>query len=107
MEIFKKINLFGNELRQADVQKVTSNITYHATSDLRLLVDDDNRIITLEYEGNEDGIKVEIFAFKACTITYAVDSSTTENFSMDANTSIQFIFYNGWKHNGIYSAVWN
>ena len=87
--------------------EVTTSRTITTTDDVRLLVNTASLTITLGFSGNENGIVVQVFAFVATTITYYTASGTTATLSMSAGTNATFVYFNGWKYNGIYGAVWN
>ena len=112
METLKDIEIFGLPIANfTETIVTTESQEISRKADARIIVDDDSQILgvelTLKYTDNNDGVKVEIFAFRDLTVTYYTDSINTTQFSMVSGTSMQFIFHNGWKHNGIYDAVWN
>ncbi len=107
MDILKSFEVFGKELILSNTREITLDENISTESDLRIAIDNDNVTVTLDYENNLELVKIEIFAFNDCTIKYYSDENTMETFDMEQNTSITFIYHNGWKHNGIYDAVWN
>lgn len=108
MDIIKTISLFGEEYTPVNHINISANQEFSTRTDVRVMLDDtDNITLTLKHDDNEDGVKVEIFAFRASTIRYYTDETTTVDFAMAANTSVCFVYHNGWKHNGTYDAVWN
>lgn len=62
--------------------------------------------LTLNF-GSTQQSDVEVHALSACTVTYYTDASTAVSLSMSAGTRAKFIYFNGWKFNGVYGAVWN
>ncbi len=108
MNQLTEINLFGEVTKYLNKINISESQELSTRIDARIIVDGaSGKNITLAYTDNDDGVKVEIFAFCDMTVTYYTDSSHTTQFSMANGTSMQFIFHNGWKHNGIYDAVWN
>lgn len=107
MDILKGINAFGNQLTFTNTLTVTTSQSVSVNTDCRILIDGANTTLTLNYANNEDGVKVEIYAFAACTVKYYTNSTTPSQQAMLANTSLQLVYHNGWKRNGAYDAVWN
>lgn len=108
MNIIRTISLFGEEYTPVNHVNISSTQNFSTRTDVRVIIDEtDNITLTLDYEGNEEGVKAEILTYRPCTIRYYSDSATTVDFAMAANTSVYFVYHNGWKHNGIYDAVWN
>ena len=86
---------------------VSSSQTLSASNDTRALINTSGITLTLPFSDNVSGAIVEVFAFQACTVTYYTAQGTTASLSMSAGTIAVFIYFNGWKFNGIYGAVWN
>ena len=107
MNFIKSINLFGNELKSSYSLNIDSDTALSFSVDSRISIDTQNITLTLNFENNEDNVKVEIYAFKDAIIRYYTDVSTYQDFSIDEGNSISFIYHNGWKYNGIFGAVWN
>ena len=87
-------------------QVVTANQAFTVTNDIKILVNTSGVTVTLNFD-SEEGAVAKVFAFQACTITYYTAQGTTASLSMSAGTTAVFIYFNGWKFNGIYGAVWN
>jgi len=87
-------------------QIVTSSQAFTVTNDIKFLVNTSGVTVTLNYD-SEEGAVAKVFAFQACTVTYYTAQGTTASLSMSAGTTAVFIYFNGWKFNGIYGAVWN
>lgn len=85
---------------------VSSSDTIDISLDTIIYVVTSSITVTLSYI-TINGLKVEVHAMEDCTIEYYVDSNTVNTLSMGSGTSATFIFYNGWKFDGIYGAVWN
>lgn len=110
----RSVNLFGTELSPLNLKTISTSTQFSTWTDSRIIFDTDQPIdpenpfiITLKFADNENGTKVEIFAFKDCVIRYFTANGVSSDFNMAEGTSVSFIYYNGWKHNGIYDAVWN
>lgn len=69
-------------------------------------IDTASVVLTLNF-GSTQQTDVEVHALSACTVTYYTAQSTTASLSMSAGTRAKFIYFNGWKFNGVYGAVWN
>lgn len=87
-------------------QVVTSSQAFTVTNDIKILVNASGVTVTLNFD-SEEGAVAKVFAFQACTVTYYTAQGTTATLSMSAGTTAVFIYFNGWKFNGIYGAVWN
>lgn len=87
-------------------QVVTASQAFTVTNDIKILVNTSGVTVTLNYD-SEEGAVAKVFAFQACTVTYYTAQGTTASLSMSAGTTAVFIYFNGWKFNGIYGAVWN
>ena len=85
---------------------ISSSSIIEISLDTIIYVTTSSITVTLSYIVH-NGLKVEIHAMEDCTIEYYVDSNTLDTLSMGAGTSATFIFYNGWKFDGVYGAVWN
>jgi len=69
-------------------------------------IDTASVVLTLNF-GSTQRADVEVHALSACTVTYYTDANTAVSLSMSAGTRAKFIYFNGWKFNGVYGAVWN
>lgn len=90
------------------VKKETVNVTktVNVTGNTQYFITSSNISLTLSYDSEQCAF-VNIFAITNCTIIYYTDSSTTESLNMAAGTSVHLIYYNGWKCDRVYGAVWN
>lgn len=111
MKQLTDINFFNEDMKFLNKITISESDTISSKIDCRIIIDKDEGIpeldLTLLYEDNEDGVIIEIHTFRDCTVTYYINENDTEVFNMLEGTSIKFLYHNGWKHNGIYDAVWN
>ena len=85
---------------------VSANTTLTPNGDIIAFVDTAGVTLTLNFGSSERG-KAEIYALANCTVSYYTDANTVASLSMSAGTSATLIYFNGWKFNGVYGAVWN
>ena len=85
---------------------ISSSQALTVQQDTVMYIDTANITVTLSF-GSTQRSKVDIIAIEDCTITYYTDANTTASLSMLAGTSATLVYFNGWKFNGVYGAVWN
>ena len=81
----------------------TSEVVY---GDTIYFIDTSSVTLTLEFNSTNT-VKAEVYALENCTVTYYTDSTTALSLSMLKDTYATFVYFNGWKYNGVYGAVWN
>jgi hypothetical protein len=85
---------------------VSTSKTETPQGDMIYFVDTASITLTLAF-GSEEKVTAEVHALADCTVSYYTDSTTSASLGMLAGTTAKFIYFNGWKFNGIYGAVWN
>ena len=107
MKELNTINFFGEEIKSLNIITVSETEELSIKTDSRLLVDSVGVTVTLNFDDNEEGAKIEIYAFEDCTVNYYTTSSATASLAMQSGTHVSFIYHNGWNYSGMYGAVWN
>lgn len=108
MNTFAKLNLFGTDIGPArDLTIITETTSISASIDLRVLITQPDVELSLNYENNNTGVRIEVFALVDSIIKYYSDVSTEETFEIKAGNTVSFVYYLGWKRFGMYEAVWN
>ena len=85
---------------------VSSTTSLDIDGDSQIFIDTASITLTLGYDSTALS-KAEVYAFEDCTVSYYTDANTTATLNMVAGSRATFIFFNGWKFNGVYGAVWN
>ena len=100
-------NIGGGGGGGATVVAYSASTSVTAIGDMRIFATASGITITLEYGTTEIGTLVEVYAVSNCTVTYYTGQGTTASLSMATGTKASFIYYNGWRFDGAYGAVWN
>lgn len=85
---------------------VSTSQSITASSDLKIFIDTANITLTLNY-GSTSQYSAEIYAIEDCTVEYYTDANTVATLNMEAGTRATLLYFNGWKNDGVYGAVWN
>lgn len=87
-------------------ETVSASKSATVQGDMIYFVDTASVTLTLVF-GSTQQVKVEVYAIANCTVTYYTDANTAVSLSMIAGTRATFVYFNGWKFNGVYGAVWD
>lgn len=85
---------------------ISSSQTLVVSRDTMYFVDTANVTLTLDFDSS-NSVKAEVYAIANCTVTYYTAQGVSTSLSMLAGTRATFVYFNGWKFNGVYGAVWN
>lgn len=87
-------------------ETVSASKSATVLGDMIYFVDTASVTLTLVF-GSTQQVRAEVYAIADCTVTYYTDANTAVSLSMVAGTCATFVYFNGWKFNGVYGAVWN
>lgn len=87
-------------------ETVSASKSATVQGDMIYFIDTASVTLTLNFSSTQRA-KVEVYAMANCTVTYYTAQGTTASLSMVSGTRATFIYFNGWKFNGLYGSVWN
>ena len=99
-------NVVSNILENSKVT-ITSSRSLSISKDTRAIISGENITLTLPATGSTNGSILELFTTNDTSIVYYADSNTYSTQTMEADSRILFVYYNGWRFVGTYGAVWN
>lgn len=85
---------------------ISTSQTLVVSRDTIYFVDTANVTLTLGFDSS-NSVKAEVYAIEDCTVSYYTTQGLYTSLNMLAGTRATFVYFNGWKFNGVYGAVWN